>query len=431
MTNLLFEYSASLFDSILCVYFITKFNHAGFKNNRYWIPAVLVIFAYTVFSDKVLPGFNTISTILFLVLYIIYSLLVSGRNYMRAILSAFTFEVILALLSSLIYLIISLVFNDFDSALQGADNHVRNIYLVLHKVSLFAVSKLILYIFKADNTLDIKNGLLCFGFSLTSIIGLASAMYISAAAESSDVQFVVLVITLAFIAANVFLYVLISQLLKLQENKYKVKLLEDKLELERNRYEESASVWNNIRKIQHDIKQHLTVVNGYIEEGETENCKNYLQKLLPAVDRMGSVIKSENKVLDYMINSKLGNLHDTEIIVSGIIGDLSDIDELDLACLFGNILDNAVEAVQNSNEKRIELLLFKQNSNRIIICKNTINASVLKTNRELKTTKRHSDSHGYGISIVAKIVGKYGGMIEYFEELDMFGVQICIPQKQA
>ena len=135
--------------------------------------------------------------------------------------------------------------------------------------------------------------------------------------------------------------------------------------------------------------------------------------------------------MDYLINSKLTSLNDTEIVVSGAIGDLTDIKESDLVCLIGNILDNAVEAlqgIQNNRNKRIELLFMKQNSNRIFICKNTIEKSVLENNRELQTTKKSKDTHGLGTKIIAKIVSDYNGMVDYFEEFDMFGVQVILPE---
>ena len=333
------------------------------------------------------------------------------------------------LLSSVIYLVVSIIVNDFDSTLQGANNHVRHIYLILHKVSLFAISKLILHIFKADDSLDVKNGILSFGFSLTTIIGLAATMYISAISNDSKTQLLVLIITIAFVFVNILLYILISQLLKLQQNKYMVKLLEEKLEFERSKYNDATLIWSNIRQNQHDMKQHLTVMKAHLDNNEFADCKAYLHKLITYSEKIKRVIKSDNKVLDYIINSKLGNLTDTEIIISGSIGDLSDIDELDLASLLGNILDNAIEAIGFTKEKRIELFFFQQNSNRVIICKNTINSSVLKDNKELKTTKRQDGTHGFGISIVAKIVEKYHGLIEYYEEYDMFGVQVVIPFK--
>ena len=100
--------------------------------------------------------------------------------------------------------------------------------------------------------------------------------------------------------------------------------------------------------------------------------------------------------------------------------------------LFGNLLDNAVEGIKDvpQEEKQIELHFDKQGSMRMILCKNTINGSVLENNKSLSTTKKDKGTHGYGIKIIEKIVNNYEGMIKYYEEYGMFCVQILIPKKQ-
>ena len=423
------ELGASLFDSILLVYFINKFNRFPLKKYSITIPAILIIFGVTIINDKFFSGFNILTTIIFLLLYIGYSLIVSNKNYVRAIVSACIFEIVLMILSSVLYIIISILVDEFDTLMYGSDATIRYIYLLAHKIALFAVLQALLYIFQVDNSLDIKNGLLTFVFSCITIFGLGTAIYIYAAISDPTIQWQIFTIALAFIGLNILLYILISQISKLQKSKYELKLLEEKLEFEKARHNDAHAIWSNIRKIQHDIKQHLTVINSQLENNELDDCKKYIGNLLPNIEQIGNLIKSDNKILDYLINSKLSNLPNTEIIISGSIGSLADIKEFDIACLFGNILDNAIEAIQNVEEKRIELLFLRQNSNRIIICKNTINGSVLKTNRELKTTKKSKDSHGYGTKITEKIVSDYHGMIDYFEEFNMFGVQIVLPEQ--
>ena len=423
------ELGASLFDSILLVYFVNKFNRYPLTKYAVTVPAVLVIFGVTIINDKFFSGFNILTTTVFLLLYIGYALIVSNKNYVRAVVSACVFEIVLMVLSSVLYIIISIMVDEFDNLMYGSDTTVRYIYLLAHKVALFAVLQSILYILKRVNSLDIKNGLLTFAFSCITIFGLGTAIYIYAVMSDPKIQWQILTVALAFIGLNVLLYVLISQISKLQKSKYELKLLEEKLEFERARHNDAHAIWSNIRKIQHDIKHHLTVIGSQLENGETDDCKRYIGNLLPNVERMGNLIKSDNKILDYLINSKLSNLPNTEIIISGSIGSLADIKEFDLACLFGNILDNAVEAIQETEEKRIELLFLRQNSNRIIICKNTVKSPVLKTNKELKTTKKEKDAHGYGTKITEKIVADYHGMIDYFEEFNMFGVQIILPEQ--
>lgn len=427
MMNDVIETAASLFDSILCIYFITKFNHAGFRRNKFWIPFTIVYFIFTLISDKYLPGFSIVTSFVLLAISFIYALLVSKKNWIRPVLSVCIYKVSLILLSSIIYLVCSIVINDFELLMQGSDYIGRYMCIILHKISLFAVLELTLFLFKADSSLDIKNGILTFLFTLITIIGLGATMATTAIPNIQEIQLQILIITLSFVASNIFLYFMISQIQKLQRAKYKLKLLEDKTHFEEARYNDANAIWTNIKKVQHDIKQHLTVINNYLDDEKIKECQEYIEELFPNVEHMGSLIRSDNIILDYLINSKLCPLKNTQVVISGSIGSLSDIKNSDLACLLGNILDNAIEAVEQTEDKRIELLFTRQNSNRIIICKNTIKQSVLNTNKELQSTKESQDSHGYGHQIVEKIVSDYHGMICYFEESDMFGVQILLP----
>lgn len=427
--NLLFENLASLFDSILSVYFITVFCNSSLdiRKNKYVIPSIIIIFAYTAFSDHFLAGFNVLSTFIFLMLYITYSLLISNRNYGKAVLSAVTFEITLVLISTLLYTLLSIFVSDLDELMQGNDSSVRYIYVLMHKVALTAVLKVILIFFKNDRMLDIKNSILTFLFSLTTIAGLGTAVGVISLYGNETIGKSMLIISVAFVIVNIILYILIYQIQKLLKAKYELKLLNEKIAFEKSRLNDARTIYDNIRKLRHDIKQHLTVVSGFLDDNNVSECVNYLNKLIPNVDSLGNLIKSDNKILDYLINSKLGNLTNTQVIISGSIGDLSDINEFDLACLFGNIFDNAIEAIENAKEKRIELMFLRQNSNRVIICKNTIEKSVLQNNKELRTTKKSRDSHGYGTKIIAKIVSDYHCIIDYFEEFDMFGIQIILP----
>lgn len=173
----------------------------------------------------------------------------------------------------------------------------------------------------------------------------------------------------------------------------------------------------------------MVVISGQLDDGNIDGCKQYIDELLPNVEHMGKIIKSDNAILNYLINSKLCDLKNTQVIISGSVGSLSDIKEIDLSCIIGNILDNAVEAVMKTAERRIELLFSMQNSNRIIVCRNTVAASVLADNSKLKSTKKDPSNHGYGHVIVEKIVENYNGMVDYLEDGNMFEVQIVLPKQ--
>lgn len=426
ITNIL-EIAASLYQSILSVYFILKFNQCSWRKCKSAFPTVLLLFAITLTGDFFAPGFSTItSTVLFLIT-IIFALIICKKKYVQAILSACIYKVTLLLIGSLLYIALSIVINNFDTLVQGSDSIGRYIYLISGNLLVFAVLKLLLVAFQRHDLLDIKTGIITFIMSLITLAGLSVAITLTEIALENEIKNHILLLTCIFLVINIILYTLIHQIQTLQKSKYELQLLKERIKYQEERHNDATAIWNNVRKVQHDMKQHLTVISCHLEDGEIDECKLYVNELIPSIERVGKLIKSDNQVLDYLINSKLCGIKDAQIIVSGSIGNLSDIRDVDLACLLGNILDNAVEAITPLTNKKIELLFMKQNSNRIIICKNTIANSVLKNNNELKSTKIDGDTHGYGHIIINKIVQDYNGMVDYFEEDGMFGVQVILP----
>ena len=277
MINMLIEISASLFDSVMCIYFITKFNQAAFRGNKFWLPATILYFGFTLFSDKFMPGFNVLPTLILFAVSYIYALLISEKKVLKPILSVCIYKISLILLSSIIYLICSMIIDDFNLLMQGSEYIGRYIVLLLHKIMLFSVLKLFLYFFHSDTSLDIKSGITTFMFTLTTILGLGATMSVTALPNSNKIQTPIIIITFSFVLCNKFLYVMISQVQKLQKNKYKLKLLENKLSFEDDRYRDANAIWKNIKKLQHDIKQHLTVIEGFLNDGEADECLNYVK----------------------------------------------------------------------------------------------------------------------------------------------------------
>ena len=428
MTALIFETAASLFQCFIGMNFILKFNHTSWLKNRLAIPAFLLVFLTVMAGDFVSPGFSTVISVIITILYLVFALLICRKQYVRGILSVCIEQSAILLIGSILYTIFSTVIDNFDLLMHGEDNLGRFIYVIISNLLLYAVLKLALAIFNSD-ALDIKTGLIAFIMSVITLVGLSVSMSFAEQPFSKEIEVQILILTVIFVSINLILYIMIAQMQTLQKNKYELQLLREKMKFEESRHNEATAIWDNVRKVQHDMKHHLTVVSGQLESGQTDECKAYIRELLPTVERFGETVRTENKVLDYLINSKLCSIKDAQIVISGSVGDLSDIRDIDLACLMGNILDNAIEAVAPLERKKIELLFMKQNSNRVIICKNTIAKSVLAENRDLNSTKSGGNSHGYGHIIINKIVGDYDGMVEYFEEDGMFGIQVILPMK--
>ena len=71
---------------------------------------------------------------------------------------------------------------------------------------------------------------------------------------------------------------MIYQVQNLLKNKYEL-LLQDRINFEKSRVEEASTIWKNIRKTKHDLKNHFSVLSGYLHEGDTKSCEGYITKL--------------------------------------------------------------------------------------------------------------------------------------------------------
>ncbi len=428
MISRIFEIGATIFDSIVCVWFITVFNKDSKRKIYYWLPAFLVICGSQLIFDEYVKNASILTTTIQFIFTTTYALIISNKHYLKAFISSLIQKLTLILLSSFLGVLFSSIFNDFKTLLIGTDSIPRYIYIVTHKVLLFASLYLILRLFDRESDWRKLEGILAFGFSVLTVVAMAFVLTIPSKIDAMPIRYYLLSITLIMAVLNVILYVLLSRLSKTYKKNYELELQAQVAAFEDKRYQNALDEWNRAEKVRHDVKHQMLAISGMIEDGKFDECRAFLSEYVSSLERNGRFSRSGNNIIDCLIDSKLSNLKDTEIIVSGFIDNLSDIKETDLASLIGNILDNAVEAEEKVADKRIELHFFNQNDNRVIICKNSIERSVLADNKELKTSKKQKTGHGFGHQIIQDIAAKYNGFSDFYEENNMFCVQVILPK---
>ncbi len=431
MIYLLFEIAATILDGIWLIWFVSRFTKRSPLENKKGLLFPAAYIPIQLICDHLLPSFSVIPMFVMTVCAIGYTLSLDRRKVFASLLCTALFMTSLMLPTLLASLLFIEFVTDFQSVITGAAVPVRILYLLIGKSAQFALLHLVLVLFKKRSDLSMGYGLLITGFNLFFVV-ISSILWahIAEAQEGEDLLFLQLVIV-GITVFSILFYFFIHQIGRLQRAKYELKLMKEKTEFEKKRVEEATVIWDNIRKTKHDLKNHLTVVGGYLEAGENEVCKEYLEKLTQTVDSMGNMIRSGNEVLDYLINSKLARAKDVKVLVNGSAAPLAHIDPVDLSCIVGNILDNAIEAQQDvpKERKQIELHFARHNGCAVILCKNTVIGRVLERGKLKKTSKSDPESHGLGHQIVENAVKKYGGWVNYFEKDGMFGVQITIPEK--
>ena len=111
---------------------------------------------------------------------------------------------------------------------------------------------------------------------------------------------------------------------------------------------------------------------------------------------------------------------------------LSFVNQFDLYSLFGNILDNAIEAadgVGGQSKKLISVTVEERSGFIAISEKNYFSGKLNIADGELRTTKADEKGlHGYGVRSIKLITQKYGGNVRVSAKDDIFTITVFLPR---
>ena len=102
----------------------------------------------------------------------------------------------------------------------------------------------------------------------------------------------------------------------------------------------------------HDVKNHLSVLDGLLGGGRLEEGRAYLKKLDAASQSLSFPYQTGSPVVDILLGEKLGLAAEIPAEVSLVLPRPWGIDDFDLCVIFANALDNAIAACQSCEGER-------------------------------------------------------------------------------
>ena len=210
---------------------------------------------------------------------------------------------------------------------------------------------------------------------------------------------------------------------------YKYNTLYSEYENDISQRKEIEELHENTRRLKHDMKNHIMVIASYLNNNEIESAKDYLSVVLDNLNKVYSYIHTGNEIMNYIINTKLLYASKNDIKFNVEIENLAfhRMRSVDFSSLLGNALDNAIEASMDLKEKFISIVIKKKRNYDTILIKNKIEKSVLDENPKLATSKDDKENHGIGLEQIKLLTEKYDGLLDIYEENEMFCVNIMIP----
>lgn len=181
-----------------------------------------------------------------------------------------------------------------------------------------------------------------------------------------------------------------------------------------------------VRTLRHDLRNHLTVVQGLLEQGEIDGAARYLGEIAASPAMGGRRIFCENETANIVLASKAEAMGQ-----AGLTGDFAvslprelSIADMDLCALLGNALDNAMEAAVQAEDKRITVRCRVDKGLFMLRVENAVGGELRP---DLATTKADQSAHGFGLAGMREIAQRCGGSLETRTGSGRFELVACIP----
>lgn len=245
--------------------------------------------------------------------------------------------------------------------------------------------------------------------------------------DKQDLVSVLIIISVLLLAFTLTHMKLLEKNIVMQQQEKQIVELQHRNEVQYLYYEEKNKYENEIKRIRHDLKNHLLLIK---DMKEVSN-KNYYTDLLDIVSN-DDVINSGCNVFDVLINEKRKQAKQDktifEVYVMKNIECLNNIEERDLCSIFGNLLDNAIENASKVENAKISINVDIINNFFVLFISNTYDSKrIKKSNGRFLSTKENVNMHGIGLQSVQMALEKYDGLIKIDHDQLVFKVELMLP----
>lgn len=426
---MIFELVVNLFQSAIVlqtIRAILKDKRTGKKANLAYILFVAILFLELSFVNFIVP-FEGIGIIISILIIYIYSLInLKGTFMQKMFWSIFVMLLIMGITIVVLSIEGCIIGKGYLNLVIQKDLY-RFVGVVIIQIVLFYLTRFMIKRTKKDSTYSLKWNewfvLLIIPVISIFTMSFVSLIIINIEDQLSPMQHIFSILSiLGILMTNSLVYVLYVNMQKDHAKQLEYSILQQAFKSQEKSVEETKILYQSVRSIRHDLKQHFQVALTMLHSGKINEAVDYMEKYNDTVlDGISNKVFCDNDVVNYIINSKSKICSDRHIkIYIYIANEIPEFSDLDLCVLLGNALNNAIEGASGKEKNEIYLELRNVDNFFMISVKNTIINSVLEDNPNLISTKNEKEVHGLGILSMKEVVQKYNGSIEFYESDNKF-----------
>ena len=385
------------------------------KTRIYWITTV-VLFVYALLPRLLMPENVALRAVLGFG-GLLLAVLFLFEDSTRRKLAVYAAVVFLTLLSEgLTYLILSGGETlDYAGMLRYNDAALKGMIIVNMIAFILNIYAVFFWRWFVDK-LRLKGMLLYLSVPLYQLVLLL--LYVNAVNEfNSRTAALGVSLLILGISINLVIMFLLQNLERKLEVEEKLSYLYRQRQRELDYYRMSQRYLDQMREIRHEFINQIQTAYLLIQKGDSlDRAQKLLEESYQKLQDTKLVRYSENPVINALISVKAEKCDQKsiEFLAACQLGDVGGMEEIDLCSLFGNMLDNAIEAccrMPQGEHRKLALKSKVRGGYQIVRTENTYSPKENAGNF-FRTTKEDRLNHGYGMKLIERICHKYGGELK-------------------
>ena len=215
---------------------------------------------------------------------------------------------------------------------------------------------------------------------------------------------------------------------------------EQQVKAMKKRLEEAEHFYGSIRKVRHEMKNHMANIKGLTEAGEYGEIEEYVRRMDETMQELEYKYVTGNAVTDFIINDKWRRAEKVGIRFDADFRYGGEIPVFDMGIILNNLLDNAIEACEKLETGKgfIRLSLKRKKQFLILYVENSFDGTVsISKGSSLPPTTKQSilpgiiTEHGIGLENVRDIAERYFGGVNIKVKGDVFHVTVMLQQGEV
>ena len=382
-----------LFDTFAVLLFFKSVGKS--RRKAFWIASSTLLLTIPIYLFRSVSGIIVLSFAIRVVTYSIFSMAGTDQSSRNSVFTALVFTNLLTSLQTIRPFLGRFSAHFWNNHLVGTI-----VYYLILVLMFFLISKHL----HMDELGEVKPFLMA-TIGIISIILIYSKTVVQQEGLQNYDQNLYPV---AVMLLSVSTMVIIIRMTILAENRRQSEIMGIKQKEQINSLKAEIETAEAFKQIAHDMKNHLIVLKNNLNSDSSA----HIDTIISQIDAYRSSIQTGNECMDSLLSAKMPIIQSSGIrlTVSMDLSPVSYLTEFDVISVFGNALDNAIEAsLSVPTESRYITIRTSFYAGKFFI--SFVNGCSDRTDVSMNTTKNEKNLHGIGLKSIRRTVTQYNGEV--------------------